>query len=99
MLNKGRPHFGNGKTRAFCDYQFINHYCKIRSGSRLINCKLIHGLSDKNCIDSGFFAFPKNSIMETLSLLFLLLLRFVYIFGISRENLFSVRFKMGKIIF
>ena len=44
MLNKGRPLFGNGKTRAFCDYQFINHYCKIRSGSRLINSKFIPGL-------------------------------------------------------
>ena len=47
-------------------------------------------------IYSGSLIRTVNSIMETLSLLFLLLLRFVYIYGISVENLFSVRFKMGK---
>ena len=32
--------------RLFCDYCFINHICKIRLLSRLINCKLIRGVSD-----------------------------------------------------
>ena len=47
---KNRLHFGNDRTRLFCVYRFINHICKVRLANRLINFKLIPGLSDRDCI-------------------------------------------------
>ena len=34
----------------FCVYRFTNHICKVRLANRLINFKLIPGLSDRDCI-------------------------------------------------